>query len=656
MQSQACEPCAKRKVRCDREEPCSNCKRRKQDRCTYPEASPFDRIKRLEGLVRSLGGDPGSNARLAARSTETAAVPASHIPQRSLETASFAEGKSKDPVIIEEDGETLYLESRAWHSWLGKGHDDSDERDIVAENPFLTRNYPHALQGIFFGRSSIDLASRYPSQQDAITLWKIFNLRVNPVVRISFNWALMLLHSASMHPEYQKQFTDAEHALMFSLYLSSVISLSDEDCRREMHQPRSLLIAEFHTLCEEAFSRNNLLCMTDITVLQALAVYIAAGIDRLSTQSLWSLMGLVIRNAEKLGIHRDGNLLGLSPLETEQRRRLWWQLQHLDLALAVRSGLTPQTLNADWDTKMPLNIEDDDINATMTSFPKERKGMTSMSYCLLTYWVIDQQRRFFHADKGRFELSWQSNESLPQPVKESLIQKLEEGVNKKFLQYCDPLRPLDLLIQLLARMLICGMRQRILHPLACAGNLDNTGGDLRGELLTACMQSLEYNVAMHSQPSIRHFQWLTKGFFPWQSFMCVLVEASQQNDESRTQRIWDLLSDLYVANSMLSRLSEDRRRSHAARLVVAAWKARQSKLAPSQYIPKPDFVTHLEYQLSEVRSGPVVPYDTKISPQEIANDSAQPVIPETFLEDQDMNAVFDLDFQDIDWSFWSSVD
>ena len=76
--------------------------------------------------------------------------------------------------------------------------------------------------------------------------------------------------------------------------------------------------------------------------------------DRLSTQSLWSLMGLVIRNADKLGIHRDGTFLGLSPFETEDRRRLWWQLQHLGLALAVRCGLTPLTLMAKWDAKLPL--------------------------------------------------------------------------------------------------------------------------------------------------------------------------------------------------------------------------------------------------------------------------------------------------------------
>lgn len=241
-----------------------------------------------------------------------------------------------------------------------------------------------------------------------------------------------------------------------------------------------------------------------------------AGIDRLSTQSLWSLMGLMIRNAEKLGIHRDGALVGLTPVETEERRRLWWQLQHLDLALAVRSGLTPLTLMADWDAKLPLNIEDDDISASMTVPPQERKGLTSMSWNLYTYWVIYQQR-LSCCDKGRFELSWQSNGLKSLPSKKSLIEQLEEGLNKNFLQYCDPIKPLDTLIQLSARSLICGFRQRALQPLVFGEQGGQPDEKHRDTLLSLCMQALEYHVAMRSQSTIRYFSWLTEAFFPWQA-------------------------------------------------------------------------------------------------------------------------------------------
>jgi hypothetical protein len=62
-----CTPCAKRKVRCDRSQPCGHCKRRKGDACVYltqhnrglktrPDESS-EHIAKLENYIRRLGGD-----------------------------------------------------------------------------------------------------------------------------------------------------------------------------------------------------------------------------------------------------------------------------------------------------------------------------------------------------------------------------------------------------------------------------------------------------------------------------------------------------------------------------------------------------------------------------------------------------------------------
>jgi hypothetical protein len=238
-----------------------------------------------------------------------------------------------------------------------------------------------------------------------------------------------------------------------------------------------------------------------------------ASFNRLNTQSLWSLMGMTTRNAEKLGLHRDGLILGLSPMETEDRRRVWWQLQHLDLALAVRVGLTPMTLTAGWDVQMPSNIEDHDIHADSTVIPPERKGLTSMSYCRFTYWVLNAQRQTFIARHGRFELSWQTNTTLSRAAKDNMMSQLEDGINQNFVQYCDPIKPLDVLLQLFARYFITGMRLRLLYSRAC----EQSSGSDRTALLDAATQSLRYNIAVQTQSCLVQFLWLTKSWFSWQS-------------------------------------------------------------------------------------------------------------------------------------------
>lgn len=63
-----CTPCAKRKVRCDKGQPCGHCQRRKGDVCVYPiqrikrpdsdHTQESQRVEQLESYIRRLGGDP----------------------------------------------------------------------------------------------------------------------------------------------------------------------------------------------------------------------------------------------------------------------------------------------------------------------------------------------------------------------------------------------------------------------------------------------------------------------------------------------------------------------------------------------------------------------------------------------------------------------
>lgn len=138
--------------------------------------------------------------------------------------------------------------------------------------------------------------------------------------------------------------------------------------------------------------------------------------------------------------------------------------------------------------------------------------------------------------------------------------------------------------------------------------------------------------------------------------MCVLVEASQQADTGKTERIWSLLSELYSTNPGLSQLSSDRRRSYAAELIVRTWKARQNKLESNQRQPTPDFVTQLDAQLLEFRAEAPQKFSTEELQLDGVRQSGEDAALESFSADHDFNAIFNLDFQDIDWSFWSSID
>lgn len=79
-----------------------------------------------------------------------------------------------------------------------------------------------------------------------------------------------------------------------------------------------------------------------------------------------------------MGLHRDGELLGLKPFETEMRRRLWWQIIMVDAKYAMLSGLSHTLLPRSWDTKEPKNINDQDLLPSATKPTQDAEGPTDM--------------------------------------------------------------------------------------------------------------------------------------------------------------------------------------------------------------------------------------------------------------------------------------
>ena len=105
MRSQACVPCAKRKIRCNREEPCFNCQRKQQE-CVYPDDHSNERIKQLEALVHRLAGDPNNSGHDVETPSQARSLQAHEYDVRQ----DPGEEKS-DSVIVQEQDESLYLET-----------------------------------------------------------------------------------------------------------------------------------------------------------------------------------------------------------------------------------------------------------------------------------------------------------------------------------------------------------------------------------------------------------------------------------------------------------------------------------------------------------------------------------------------------------------
>jgi hypothetical protein len=113
------------------------------------------------------------------------------------------------------------------------------------------------------------------------------------------------------------------------------------------------------------------------------------------------LLGAAIRMAECMGLHRDGEAYGMNPLETHVRRLIWHQLCFLDIRTCEAQGPRPTIRRDDFDTKLPLNIDDIDVHASGKP-PIWTHRWTDATFSLIRF-EINEMMRTIWVDRPRIE-------------------------------------------------------------------------------------------------------------------------------------------------------------------------------------------------------------------------------------------------------------
>lgn len=237
--------------------------------------------------------------------------------------------------------------------------------------------------------------------------------------------------------------------------------------------------------------------------------------NRARPAAVHSLTGMASRVAERIGLHRDGEQLGLSPLRSEERRRIWWQLQHMEIDTGLLIGTFSMTVYAAWDTKLPSNIEDLDVHPTILTLPPARRGLTTISHCLWRYQILYMQRDMWHLDGNRKALSWMLSQRVPLARKDAMIDTCEKTLGEQFLQYCEPLHPRDVLIQIGVRSFVLAARRVARQPALANVKISEMLPHEREDFLGICRKCLEYYVLSQTTESLRGFRWHIEHYFPW---------------------------------------------------------------------------------------------------------------------------------------------
>ncbi|KAE8326993.1 fungal-specific transcription factor domain-containing protein [Aspergillus sergii] len=612
LSSHACTVCQRRKVKCDRRQPCSTCVKG-HALCQYRDPLPSRRRRKAQQktVLRTLKCNDdipktkvsdGNEEPLASDTLGTRLHMLQHGP---MDLQSNTRSEIGPGRLISKGERSIYLDTNLWKR---ASNEVQDAESILPESSggrsyqiprARTEGEPDLDEGaLLFGAAPTpSLSGLHPNPVHIFKLWQIFLENVNPLTKI--------IHV----PTLQQRILDATgnldsipselEALMFAIYCAALRSLSDEEVLQGFGQSRAALLTQYQQAAQSALVQAGLLKTSNMVVLQAFVIFILSVRAVYNPHTLWSLSGIAVRIAQRIGLHRDGSRLGLPIFETEMRRRLWWQITVVDAAISRMSGST-SSLYPLTDTRIPLNVNDSDLDVEMQETPPESSAATEMIFCLMRYelgqWLDRQSRSKPVAFDGYWETI--SRGSTPIEEKDRMIKELEDIIERKFAVHCDPSIPLHLMTMVVAWSVPLILRLAAHHPRVYHEKGEVPTQAEKDLLFKTCLSVIEYGNILLTTNKMRKYLWHVDNQFPWDSLIYILDELRYRAIGDETAKAWQLI-DVTCSRQYHQQGPRARSPLHLAlaNLAVKAWAVHVAECERRHMptIPQPNIIpTFLE--------------------------------------------------------------
>ncbi|KAI0160156.1 mitogen-activated protein kinase [Xylariaceae sp. FL1272] len=605
-----CQPCVRRKVKCDRITPiCTSCTRRKVS-CYYQAPAPprprrrkpsaiedmnerlarYERILKEHGLLGTVESNPDTERTFVTPQDESTPGGSESRPGSTrsgiVHEIKSPDGPQSEGKLLASDGRSRYIDSNLWMNAADEeiqaimDEDDSDGDHRPSAGIGALGNVTDPLSQALLGMTH-NLMSLHPSHGCAMKLWKVYTENVDPLCRIlHIPTTSRMVEAVSPCPAKASK---VQECLLFSIYYAAVNALHTGDCETLFSEPRATLLARYQAAIHQALVNVSFLRTAEMPVMQAYVLYLIVCRSTMDPHTYWILVGVAIRLAQRIGLHRDGEALGLPPFEVQMRRRLFWQLLPLDGYSGQMSGTGIFISPNSWDTKMPLNCSDASIWPGMTSPPVEASGASDMIFVLpkveLSNFYI---RTSVSSPSPQGRLGQKSSPELS-----ALISRVESLVEEKYLRYCDIINPLHFLTLAITRSALNMVRLRSSMSSLLSSSLPDTQ---RRSMCTTAMKILDTDLALYANPAIRKFHWHLANFFLRDAILTILFSLLKSGFFSVLERdeVWDKIKTIF-ANHPEPTTSPRAIYVVIARVTLQAWVTNP----PTLCVPEPEFITAL---------------------------------------------------------------
>ncbi|KAI0140204.1 hypothetical protein GGR57DRAFT_509487 [Xylariaceae sp. FL1272] len=585
----SCVVCRSRKVRCDKESPCSNC-RRANIPCIFPSADRpprwarrlganhahaveksgstpdpslgvgqvLERLKTLESLVSDLSGQLEQAHAAAAANSSTGNSPASSNQDRDADHVKASPPQSGagkiqaqfGRLVLGDANRSRYVSSGFW----SRINDVLDELKTETKNLAETDvessddekppgSCPSTLEldrtpserHAFLFRHNLqprgsDLQDLHPMPSQVPFLLDVFSENVNGVIQIVH---MPTISKVARHATRHTRGTDmsrlspVNEALLFAVYYAAVTSMEEEDIAINFTSSKTELNLKYRLGLEQALAKADFLNVPDLGLVQAFAIFLFLVRRHDSPRFVWMMTGLVVRMAQALGLQRDPSHFNIfTPFEAEMRRRVWWALLLLDVRSSEDQGTDFSIQYGSFDTRIPLNINDADIDPHATQTPVEREGITDMSLPLVTAITSNFSRQMM---LPRTTMSEQDR----------LLGQVYAELDKGYLKYSKDPGDIAAWVAVVALRVMCGKLTLLTHlPVLFSSPGETLSEEIQNKLLITAIEVAEFNHALNAEQACRHWRWLFQTYTQWHAIVYILIDISRRPWSSTIERAW----------------------------------------------------------------------------------------------------------------------
>ncbi|KAI1772995.1 fungal-specific transcription factor domain-containing protein [Hypoxylon cercidicola] len=593
----SCVTCRTRKVRCDKGSPCSNCRRAKIP-CVVPSLDKpprwarrlervansakaeqdasnvraeqeanvrvtrvMERLRGLETLVKELSSEleqaraaasaSGGGSSTSGRSPESSNQDTDHHAESDVSNVQEQFGR----LVLEDSCRSRYVSSGFWsrvHDELdslkmeaeglgGEGSDSSDNESLPGMTPSLREldRTPSERHAFLFrhnlGSSAPDLGEFHPPASQVPFLLYVFSENINLMLQIIHMPSIKKKLADLRGNDYSAQ-TFANQALMFSIYYAAITSMEEDDVMANFGFSKFELSLKYRLGLEHALAKADFLSVPDLITLQAFTIFIFLVRRHDSPRFVWMMTGLAVRMAHALGLHRDGSRFPhLTPFEVESRRRLWWSICTLDVRTSEDQDTDLTIMPDSFDTRVPLNINDSDIELGGKEPPREREGITDMTFALASFCFCEVTRQMMASSPKN------GTPSLNEKVR--ILNEFQSKMEQTYLYNSSGFGNIFAFWTevTIARLFVSKMTliSYIAHlPSLLSFPNEDYSDEIRAKLFVAAIEVIEYNHALNAEQACRQWRWIFQTYTHWHSIVYLLLAITRRSWSPIVERAW----------------------------------------------------------------------------------------------------------------------